>query len=70
MRGTAARRLAGEEASEAKWDRVSRLLAARRRLRSVPAGRETANGESPDYVVDEGRIRSVETCGLNRGFVR
>jgi hypothetical protein len=70
MRGNAARRVAGDEAFEAHWDRVSRLIAARRRLQSVPTSREAPNGEKPDYVIDEGRIRSVDACGVNRGFVR
>jgi hypothetical protein len=63
MRGNAARKFAGEEASEPHWDRVSRMIAARRRLRSVPAGREAPNDEEPGYVIDEGRIRSLDSFG-------
>lgn len=70
MRGTAARTFAGEEASELHWDRVSRMIAARRRLRPVPAEPEAAKDAKPDYVIDEGRIRSLEACALNRRFVR
>jgi hypothetical protein len=70
MRGNAARSFAGEEASELQWDRVSRMIAARRRLRRVPVDPEVATDEKPDYVIDEGRIRSLESCGVNRGFVR
>jgi hypothetical protein len=65
MRGNAARRIAGEEAWETQWDRVSRLIAARARLRSVPAGREDVTRKRLGYVIDEGRIRSLDSRGYD-----
>jgi hypothetical protein len=45
---------------------MSRSIAARRRLRSVPAGRDAATRDTVAYVVDEGRIRSLDVCGVAR----
>jgi hypothetical protein len=70
MRGNAAGSLAGEEASDLHWDRFSRMIAARRRLRSVRGGAEAPKRKRHQYVIDEGRIRSVDACGSTRGFVR
>jgi hypothetical protein len=42
------------------------MIAARRRLRSLPGGNETPKGKRRHYVIDEGRIRSLESCAFNR----
>jgi hypothetical protein len=32
----------------------------------VPAGRDTTTRDTVGYVVDEGRIRSLDVCGVTR----